>query len=300
MPLAPLQQQILTRMREENQRSGFPFAPGKFWEDELRYFNKAMQAFGINGVEDEYYNTRFSGVTPDDHRLFHWFMWTYYQLLQQRDVLNLLDTITVTMAEKPSYIPAVDGKPMSVSATVDINGKRYSPDMLFSIDDFYNLHELNPGIATEAVTVADLGSGWGRIGYLLLQINPKVSYIVLDLPEPLLISSTYLPKLLPDCSVADYLYGLDQPFLDRGRLLQKNLWFLGAQDIQKIAAGSIDYFINVASFQEMSLAQTNAYLGWAGKVSQGGHVYLRNGWEHTVPHTAQFSEYEIPAGWQRA
>ena len=76
-----------------------------------------------------------------------------------------------------------------------MDSQTLSLDLLFSIDDFYNLYEINPKIAHEPIVVAELGAGWGRLGYVLRKVNPRATYIVFDLPEVLLISQTYLPTL---------------------------------------------------------------------------------------------------------
>ena len=51
-----------------------------------------------------------------------------------------------------------------------------------------------PDIATKPLVVLDLGSGWGRMGYILKKLNPSICYIACDLPESLVVSSSYLPK----------------------------------------------------------------------------------------------------------
>ena len=264
-------------MRQDNASAGWPFCATDVWTRETASFDSAFNAEGINSVEDEFYNTRFSGVTQGDIRLYVWFMWTYYKLLRQRDVLGLFDRIESTLPANPDNRVLVDGKLVPVGVPMAIGGRKISVDLLFSIDDFYNIYELMPDIATkDGIVVADLGAGWGRLGHVLLQVNPGITYLVFDIPEPLLVASTYLPGVLADFSVSSYRESRVLDKIDRETLGKKSIWFFGAQRIEDFPVGSIDVIANIASFQEMTIDQVNCYLDIFRNVAKGGHIYLRN------------------------
>jgi len=294
MPLSPEQSKLLNLMRLDNSSAGWPFCATEFWAKETEAFNSAFETTGINNVEDEFYNTRFSGITRNDTRLYDWFLWTYYQLVRQRDSLGLLDRFEATLSESPAYRAFVDGKALPVGIPVIINGRKMSADLIFSVDDFYNLYELMPEIATrEGVVVAELGAGWGRLGHVLLQVNPGIRYAIFDIPESLLVASSHLPGVLPDFSICSYGESRALAKIDREMLQSRSIWFFGAQQIEELAPGSVDVIANIASFQEMTIDQVNCYLDIFGKVARGGYIYLRN---DITGACSNFNDYQYARG----
>ncbi len=296
MPLSSEQAALLELMRDDNRRAGAPYRPNDYWANESGAFAEVFDVAGINGVENEFYNTRFHGLTLDDHRLYTLFLWSYYQVVKARDHLGLLGRLQSTLSDAPARLPLVDDKPVRPGRNLEVDGKLLSLDLLASVDDFYNLLELNPAVADQPLVVADLGPGWGRIGYVLAQVNPRLSYALLDIPASLLVSSTYLPQRLPGRSVGTYREARAIERFDNATLRGKSLWFLGPQDLERMTEGAIDLFVNVASFQEMSEDQVNGYLEVMARVAAGGGGYLRNDWEGVH---SRFADYRVPAAWQQ-
>lgn len=294
MGLTEKQKQTLEIMRADNTRAGFPFTHTEFWQREVEVFQEIFDHLGINSVEDEYFNTRFHGIQPNDPRLYTWFLTIFYKHLQARDSLGLLKRLTSNLKIDPANGIAIEGVPVSIGYPVLVDGREVSADLLFSIYDFYNMLELVPGLASEPVVVGDLGAGWGRIGYVLLHVNPLASYMIFDIPESLLISSCYLPRVCPGFSSSSYeeSRGIE---LSRERILSKRMWFLGAQDITRLQPSSVDVIVNVASFQEMPNEQVNRYLELFTVPAMGGHVYLRNAKENV----SSYNGYVIPKGWKQ-
>jgi putative sugar O-methyltransferase len=296
MPLTIEQQQLLESMRKDNSTAGFPFTATDFWKAEASVFDSAFSNFGINSVEDEFYNTRYHGTTRGDARLYDWFLTTYYNLLKQRDSLNLLQRFESTMQANSQVTYELGDVKIQVGEAIQVEGRKISADLLFTIDDIYNLIELNPKIATDPVVVGDLGAGWGRIGHMLVQINPRATYVIFDLPESLLVSSTYLPSLLPDASVGLYPEARKIEEFDKATLASRSLWFLGSQQLFDCNTGAIDVFVNVASFQEMAPEQVNGYLRLFDVKLTAGFVYLRNTKRDLM---SGVGDYDFPARWHK-
>jgi len=284
-------------MRRDNERAGSPFSPAAFWKDQARSFDSCFSQTGINRVENEYFNTRFHGTQPDDPRLYRWFFWTYYQLVKARDVFGLLDRLQPTLTPNPEQKMWIGDKKVTFSEPIEFGKKVVSPDLLFTINDFYNLHELNAQIATEELIVADLGAGWGRLGHLLVQVNPKIHYVILDIPESLLISSSYLPTLLPHATRSSYLATREFEAFGRETFNDRTLWFLASQDLRRFSTSSVDFIVNIASFQEMPPSDINQYLEIFDRAALGAHAYFRNAWSGVM---SRFEEYKIPEYWTTA
>jgi putative sugar O-methyltransferase len=238
------EQALLRLMREDNLRAGFPFAPRGVWEKLCHDFDERFRSQGIPSNDIAYFNQSFSQSLPGNPRYHRYAVYMLYRLVKQRDTTDLLgrfDWSTDTGFE------------------IAIDGRRYSWDTLISLDTILSIAEADPGILAHHRIVADLGSGWGRIGYALKRINPSISYLLLDLPEILMIAMAVLPRMLPAESASLYAETRCTPTLTRQVLSTRGLWFAGSQDLLKVADGAIDVFINVASFQEMKLSQVRTY-----------------------------------------
>ncbi|HKD35265.1 MAG TPA: putative sugar O-methyltransferase [Pirellulales bacterium] len=235
---------LLEAMRADNARAGFPFAPRGCWINLCQDFHEKFRAGGVPKDDIAYFNQSFSQSLPGNPRYHRYAVYMLYRLVKQRDAANLLERFDWTS---------------DTGFEIAIDGRRYAWDTLISLDTVLSIAEADPGILNQPRIVADLGAGWGRIGYVLKRINPQVSYVVLDLPEILMISMSVLPRMLPRESVSLYREMSKLGSLSRQVLQSCGLWFGGSQDLLRIEDGGIDVFINIASFQEMKLSQVRAY-----------------------------------------
>lgn len=289
--LSPRQLRLLNQMRSDNGAAPPPFRATALWAAAARRFEREFYMNGIDGVETQYFNLRFSGFAAGDERLYDYFLYTYFQLVRERDTLGLLKRVSTMCPVKRGF-------------AYEIEGCRVSLDLLFSIDDLYNLLEVRPGLLSEPLVIADVGAGWGRLGYVLKLANPRLAYVVFDLPESLLISSTYLHKLLPEEPYRSYQDSRSVHSLDRRMLTDGEMWFLGAQDLLKVCPGSLDVVVNIASFQEMTLDQVSEYFRIIGEKAHGGVLYLKQLWSgkthgQHLGEIAGYEEYPFNASWER-
>ncbi len=258
----PEQLRRLGRMRDDVAAAGAPFVPAGEWEELAARFRQAFRAEGIHNPEEQLFNLSFSGFASGDPRLHRYVCWMYRTLLEKRDALGLMSKLKATCKAEAGFAYELDGDFLSL-------------DLLLSIDDFYSLYQLNPMIATEPVVVAELGGGWGRLGYVIASVNPNSTYCMFDLPEALLISQTYLPKLLRESEASTYESARSLTRVSRENLHGKNLWFFGPQALASAQLGTFDYVVNIASFQEMPLEYVRSYLQHFGKAAAGGSCFLR-------------------------
>jgi len=243
--IKPHEIEVLAAMREANSISPSPYRASPIWTDLAAKFDDWFWSEGIDSVETQQMNRFFSSPRPGDPKLLQYACWLYYQNIKNRDTMNLLAKVPCTIP------PASD-------LSFNFEGTTVSWDLLISVDTVYALADAFPAIISEPVVILDLGAGWGRMGYALKKANPLCTYVVCDLPEALLVSSIYLPRLLPGERVLSFpetrntsLNALQSP--DGG------LWFLGTQDLERIPDKSVDYLINIASFQEMTYKQVAEY-----------------------------------------
>lgn len=288
--------ELLEKITRDIHAAGFPFTPTAYWIKESNDFIKEID-HNIKDPLYSVYNTRLHGITNSDGRLFTWFLNMLHAYLRTRDFLGLLDTIN------PGPIPdaSADGQTSEAAArdlVVWIDGRAFYPDLLFSIYDFYNMVEIDPRVATDEVIVGDIGAGWGRIGHVLCQANPAAKYLVFDIPASLVLSSTVLPRMLPEVPIVGYEASRMYDTISREILAAGRVWFLGSHDLAHVERGAVDLFVNIASFQEMTIEQVNSYLLIIDSKLNAGSVYFRNN-AFSKFGLASATDYHMPARWKR-
>ena len=242
--LAPAQRAILDLMRQDNRASGSPFRATEIWDGVSRLFEDWFAWEGIADVQTQRMSQLFSGVSRHEPKLLAYACWLLYQHIKARDSFDLLSRIPATVSAESGL-------------AFEFEGRRVSWELLISLDTLYAIAEVDDRVLTGPAVVVDLGAGWGRMGYALLAANPRATYIVCDLPEALLVSSTYLPRLL-NVPVQAYAQTRGMTHID-GREFAGQALFCGAQDLEKLVDKSVDCLINIGSFQEMTRPQVDEY-----------------------------------------
>ena len=235
------QKKLLAQMRADNAASQPPFKTQGHWENINRMFDTWFSSDGIADVINQRYNWHFAGTLEPS---------TAYAMKPWIEWMSGKKYNGPKNAE--GYIAAAELLLLQKVAEIDELGILDKLDhlpwgVLTAIHSLYSIHEHIP-ILTEPMTVVDLGAGWGRIGYVLRSVNENTRYIVYDLPESLLISITYLPKMLGE-EEAKYNYLADTP----------GAYFMGAHMLPEFP-DTADVFINIASFMEMSSEYVSLYL----------------------------------------
>jgi putative sugar O-methyltransferase len=126
--------------------------------------------------------------------------------------------------------------------------------------------------------ILEVGAGYGRTAYTLLNLYPEARYTIVDIEPALSISRWYLSQLFP---------------ADRLRFLTPE---------QAQAEGGFDLVVSVSSLHEMTREQIGGYIGLFDRVAAGGVVYLKQWQEWHNPAddvTVRFTEYPIPAHWRK-
>jgi len=278
-------------MRQDNRGAGPPFSASKHWQMLAAQFENALRSEQLSNPEEQSFNLSFSGFAPTDLRLHRYVCWLYRRALKQRDSLGLLDRLRATCRKGRGF-------------GYEMAGNYLSLDLLFSIDDFYNMYELDPAIACEPLIVAELGAGWGRLGHVLRSVNPRLVYVVFDLPEVLIMSQSYLPLLFPGDRFADYSEGRNVTAFSRDKLLEKNMWFLGPQQMRRFMPASANFVINIASFQEMPVNYVSDYLTLFSDIARGGFCYTRQLCDgksqgHHFDDISGVGDYPFPSFWEK-
>lgn len=136
--------------------------------------------------------------------------------------------------------------------TVRIDNCNIDIDYLFSIEEYLFLYENLPNSVNRVV---EIGAGFGRTCHALLTLLIDIdSYIIIDLPEILELSKTFLLKAIPE-------------HYDK-------ITFISNDDHQALSNINSDLVINIDSFQEMPIHVIDYYM--QNIISKGKYFYSKN------------------------
>ena len=238
-------------MREDNQKAKavFKAGPGLGWSALTTEFNRWFRLYGVNDIENQLYNERFSSFLPGSKAYYEFALHFFYQKIYEHPNSDeILSRLRVTQPSKVKKNEIV------------IDGLNVSWDLLLSVNEILIMSEFEKEILNGRLVIADLGSGWGRLGHVLMRINPKHSYIALDLPESLLIAHSYLPTQNLNVNSHSYLQARMKSYFEKDYFIGRSgFHFLGSQMLEYLESGSIDLFVNIASFGEMQFSQVTEY-----------------------------------------
>lgn len=147
------------------------------------------------------------------------------------------------------------------------DGRRYSRSSLNYLRGLVALKRAVPDLRIE--TVLEIGGGFGTLGEILVQQNPGITYVDVDIPPVAAVATHYLREVLGADQVLDYGASreLEKVEIDR---IEERAAVLCSWQLPKLN-GSIDLFANFISFQEM---EPEVVRNYANLVSALGARYL--------------------------
>lgn len=129
-------------------------------------------------------------------------------------------------------------------------------------------------------TVLEVGAGYGRLTYAMLNAWPEARATIVDIEPALTISRWYLSQLFP-------AHRLD---------------FRSPREADDLLDGFADLAVSISSLHEMTPAHVDGYLHMLDRVAAGGVVYLKQWRRWHNPDdavTLDFERYPVPARWSR-
>jgi putative sugar O-methyltransferase len=231
------------RARADIAKNDPAFRPAKQWALISFMFRRMIRGFGLDDFKSTF--GRFlAAYEPYNPRYFQALHHVYWSALEKRDELGLLKTI-----EEPE---------LGGGDTVTVHGRRFTIDLLQSIDEFYRMREVMGWKADDHVTFVEIGAGYGRLAYVVLKAMPNARYVIFDLPESLLLSQYYLTSLFPNDSALLYPDSAEAPDAAK-RMAESRMVFGLPHQLRTLARGTVDMVVNIYSFMEMSSPQVAAY-----------------------------------------
>ena len=213
--------------------------------------------------------------------------------------------LSITLFTPPEFISGLREPVLGAPLVFPFGNTHFSSSFVLNAGTAWRIKSLNDRFGKNGkIHVAEIGAGWGACATQLLQVSEIESYTIVDLPENLCLSSTYLKH---------FNEKLDAQFVEcvgSAVLVPKSgLIFALPPAIDRLK-GPYDLIINTMSFQEMDLETVDTYLNWAhSALAPGGLLisfnshdksgihkasqYLHNGLK--LVHMAPFRK--VPTGW---
>ena len=117
--------------------------------------------------------------------------------------------------------------------------------------------------------VIEIGAGWGGFAHHLKTLIPNLTYTIVDLPQTLLFSATYLKTTFPGARIRIYGEGSAASLFDD--FDQTDFLFLPAHAFVGLPVPPARLAVNVASFQEMT---TGHVTGYVNKLADSGCLQI--------------------------
>jgi putative sugar O-methyltransferase len=215
--------------------------------------------------------------------LYREYLALMFEYALQRDRSGLLATL-----EEPSL-----GNPLRVYR----NGRLISQDIINSVRERNSIvTAMEMGDDTRFI-LAELGAGYGRLGYLMLQTT-GCRYFVFDIPPALHISQWYLTTLFPERRAFRFR-SFDAFEEIEGELSQAAIAFFTSNQLEKFPSGYFDVFATISSVHEMRRDQIGHYMDLMGRTTKSA-LYLKQQKDYANPADNLIigkNDYPIPVGW---
>jgi len=156
--------------------------------------------------------------------------------------------------------------------------KNKFPFKKFSINhhvvrSYYNINLLNSYLdMTKLNCILEIGPGSCNLISLLKHHYNNKCFILVDLPETLLVSISIIHELFPDSKIL--LPNENTEMINKILLKNYDFIFLTPNQINLLDDNLVDLSINTNSFAEMNLEQVNNYIDFIQRVSKNGSFFF--------------------------
>lgn len=226
------------------------YMPSDYWREEIEGFDYLFDASPmiVRKLREHCYH--LTGIKSYEYRRHHSHAIPAFasKLRQLRD----LDPADHFVPESPAlggFGHNIDGQ------YVNIDTLKFYESTLALVKS--GVWERTRNAADGRPRILEIGAGWGGYAYQVKTLLPGARYMILDLPQTLLFSATYISCTFPQANCVlwepDTADGLDESFSTADFI------FVPAHLFPEVRKLSLDLSVNMVSFQEMTTEQVTAY-----------------------------------------
>lgn len=137
-------------------------------------------------------------------------------------------------------------------------GKLISQDLANSIREYSTLLQAQPELGSGPKNVAELGAGYGRLAYVMLQ-DPGTRYVVFDIPPALAVAQWYLSQVFGPRQIFRFRHVESYSSIE-SELSRSRIAFFTPNQLELFPSGYFDVFASISTLPEMTARQVNNYL----------------------------------------
>jgi putative sugar O-methyltransferase len=202
--------------------------------------------------------------------------------------------------DRSGLLVSLDEPELGNPIRVRRNGKLISQDIVNSVRERNSVLAALQIDRHTAFNLAELGAGYGRLGYVLLQTT-ACRYFVFDIPPALYLSQWYLTTLFPARRV--FLFRRFGRFDEiENELSGVDLAFFTPNQLAKFPPSYFDVFATISSIHEMRRDQINHYMVLMGRTTRRA-LYLKQQKDYVNPVDNLVigeNDYPLPLGWSKS
>lgn len=209
-------------------------------------------------------------------------LWDY---VKARDPEGLLQKL-----EEPRV-----GNPIEI-----ICGKKLiSQDLANSVQEYYFLKPFITKVSSTSLRIVEIGAGYGRLGYVLLNaLNCK--YIIFDISPALYVAQKYLKEVFPHKKI--FTFRSINSFEEiKEELEQSDIAFFTINQIKFFPENYSNICINVSSLHEMTREQSKVISQYMSKITKD-YIYIKQYKKYKNPYDkiiVKEKDYKFPIPWER-
>jgi putative sugar O-methyltransferase len=192
---------------------------------------------------------------------------TYLQYVSMLDTyVEAIDSLGLFTHLSESLV----GNPIRIRS-----GDRYiSQDLAVAYLDLLSIIRINEdSVLNSSMTIAEVGAGYGCLTSIFGKLS-QASYWVIDIPPALYVAQFYIKSIFPKERIFEFRSFSCIEEVEMELSLARFAFFTPNQ-IEMLRDSSIDIFMNINSFGEMTVPQVQNYMVHAKRLSRKG-IYLRN------------------------
>jgi putative sugar O-methyltransferase len=296
-----LRPEYLEAMTEEVRRAAPLYQPSRYWEElgqknremlfdhGLENFKRTVAQNYFNWLIMDWQNNQFRNLRR--YWLRHPSVAPLFNRIEPVGFIRTMDSlelrITPTHVQRYKLFVGIlwelvrrnDRTGLSKSLAEPLIGnpiKIWRGKQLISQDLANSLRELNSILEFDRklpnAIIGELGAGYGRLGYVLLQ-NPSTRYLVFDVPPTLAVSQWYLPQVFPNARIFRFRHFESFDEIEQ-ELSRSQIAFFTPNQMELLPDGYIDIFASISTLPEMNHAQVSNYLQLIAKKTNS-LVYLK-------------------------
>ena len=178
---------------------------------------------------------------------------------------------------------------------IKYKNRSISQDLCNSVHECYTI--LDNIKSKDDLNIAELGPGYGRLGYIFIKSFPQTKYCFIDIPPALFVSENYISSIFPDKKIFKFraFSSFDSV---RKEFEESQIRFLMPHQLNLIPDSYFNLFINISSLHEMNRSQISNYISLINEKTKG-FFYTKQWQKSRTKDNGNITqnEYPIPKNW---